>query len=194
MPEPSLVSEKRGTLALFHRDLILTASAVAITFVIVMSAAVFVPLAARLHQFAPDERIAAGIADYILFMHSAFWPVVLVSWISCVASASILYRRMRSPLARFVQAYRAIAEGEDRPSAVRIRATDYLSDEAEELNCMLAALAKRADARESIVRRLGELEWELAEQGVDPALRTELAEIAKHPALTVGLREERSDG
>lgn len=191
MSESTARENDPRNLATFRRDLLLTSCLVAFVFAAVMSVAVFVPLAARLDRTRLDDEAIVGLADYVLFLHSAFWPVVALSLISCIVAASLLYRRMRSPLVRFVRVYREIEAGNRVPEPLRLRTYDYLSEEGAALNEMLAALASRAEARRGLVDRLCEIEVALAEQGADASLVGELREITKDPALRAGWPIER---
>ena len=186
MPERSDSPVHRRTLSTLRRDLVLTSCLVATTFAIVMAAAVFAPLAAHLARAPMGTDEIAGLADYALFLHVAFWPVIALSLISCVASALILYRRMRSPLVRFVRAFDAIRDGHAVPRPIRIRANDYLWVEADALNAMLECLAQRAEDRAALRDRLVELHADLVESGTAPETLEELLAIAKSPVLSVG--------
>jgi hypothetical protein len=83
-----------------------------------------------------------GVTQQILDPHTRFWPVVFFSLVSVFLSSWLLYRRMVSPLVRFVRIFDGVREGK-LPEPITLRATDYLRREAEALNAMLAALRAR---------------------------------------------------
>jgi hypothetical protein len=127
-------------------------------------AAVFVPLFQRFDAgvSSPDEMLR--LTGEILEAHARYWPVVFVSWLSVCLCSWFLYGRMRSPLFRFVSAFRAISAG-SIPGPVIIRATDYVQDECAELNAMLSALEARARTLERIEERVAELAEAVAATG-----------------------------
>jgi len=129
----------------FRAHLILTCAISTLSFGALIGASVFVPLAVQLDRpdLAPD--VTAGIAQYFLDLHRAFWPVVLGALIASILSGMLLFQRMTGPLQRFVGVFESIARG-DVPPPLTIRRLDYLTAEAEALNRMLEALREaRAD-------------------------------------------------
>jgi len=141
------MSETRRRLTTFQMHLALTAAAVTAGFGLVIALSIFVPLAMQLGREDLDGQTMGGIARYALDLHRTFWPVLLICIGGSITSGLILYRRMTSPLVRFVRAFDALARGAD-PEPIVIRTSDYLVDEAESLNRMLAALQERAITRE----------------------------------------------
>jgi hypothetical protein len=181
------------TLTTFRIHLLLTCLGVTAAFALVVALAVFVPLAAQLQRVPVDFESTAGLADHFLFLHSALWPLVLLSLLSCVVAATLLFERMRSPLVRFARCFDAISEG-SIPEPLMIRKQDYLVDEAAQLNRMIGFLRERAEADKRVGDRLLDLLGDLSEAGVDPAILEELQAIAKsghHAAGPVRLRDRR---
>ncbi|HEY8156820.1 MAG TPA: methyl-accepting chemotaxis protein [Myxococcota bacterium] len=82
----------------------------------------------------------------ILELHERFWPVALVSLIGVALAAGWLGRRITGPLVRFTNVFQRLAAGEF-PEPVRLRSTDYLANEADALNELVAALKLRAEER-----------------------------------------------
>jgi hypothetical protein len=176
------VDPNRRTLATFRVHLLLTCLIATASFALVVALAVFVPLAAQLQRSAVDAESALGLADHFLFLHAALWPLVLLSLLSCVVAATFLFERMRAPLVRFRRCFEAISEG-SIPAALEIRASDYLVDEAEQLNRMIAFLVARAEAKRRFEARLLEIVADLSLHGVAPEVLEELQAVAKADVL-----------
>jgi len=159
----------RPSLGTFRRDLALTAALVTGVYAILSAATLFAPLFAHLDSGEFSQIEMGGVARYVLHLHQTFWPVVVGSLLASVASGMLLFERMRSPLKRFVKVYDDLTQGRDaRP--VKIRATDYLQNEADALNGLIEASRERNAA---LRRELGSLDAALAELRVDelPAKR-----------------------
>ncbi len=161
-------SKKRRNLFALRAHLLLTGSISTLVFAMMMAISVFVPLGAQLDRMDPNDPAALGMAEHFIILHSALWPLVVLTLIASIGSATFLYEKMRAPLARFVACYDAITQGEV-PEKVTLRAVDYLTAEAEALNAMISALGDRSAAREKAVVRFQGLIDELAEQRVDEA-------------------------
>jgi hypothetical protein len=118
-------------------------------------AALFVPLFQRFDAGvgSPDEMLR--LTGEILELHARYWPVAGVALFATLGCAWLLHARMRSPLFRFVAAFRALAAGRV-PDAVVIRATDYVQEECAELNAMLDAVRARERARAAALERVEE--------------------------------------
>jgi hypothetical protein len=119
------------------------------------AAMVFVPLFQRFDAGvgSPDEMLR--LTSEILEVHARYWPVAATAWLSTLGCSWLLYARMRSPLARFIATFRALAAG-SVPEAVVIRTTDYVQDECAALNEMLEVLRARECARESALEGVEE--------------------------------------
>lgn len=129
----------------------------------VAAAAIFVPLFQRFDAGVSSADEMLRLTGEILEVHARYWPVALISWLASFSCSWFLYVRMRSPLYRFVAAFRAIARG-CTPDAVVIRATDYVQDEAAELNEMLGALRARARTLDRMETRVAAIsEWAAAQ-------------------------------
>jgi hypothetical protein len=124
-----------------------------------IAVAVFVPLFQRFDASVQSYEAMGALAQHILDLHTAFWPVVFVALCSTAVCSWALYARMRGPLFRFVAAFRAIREGRT-PEAVTIRASDYVQHETAELNAMLEALRQRDVQLGALEERVASLaEW-----------------------------------
>lgn len=177
----------RRSLSTFRLHLVLTTTGVAVTFALVIAAAIFAPLVSQLDRGDLDRAALAGVADTILRLHTSYWPVVAVILAATVASALLLFRRMTSPLVRFVRVFEALSRGET-PTAVRIRRVDYLHREAECLNRMLSALGERATARERACVRIEEALAEIEACALEPKAAAAVEQGRE------GLRALRGDG
>jgi len=169
-------SSDRRTLTALRTHLIATSATVTGIFACTSLAFVLVPLGAQLNRAEVDSAQIIGLADHFLFIHSALWPLILLSMISCIVCATVLYLRLRSPLVRYVKAYDAIGRGEV-PKPIVIRLGDYLSEETDALNRMLAALEARSRAHESNIDQFSDALDELARKGGDDHLIEELRSI-----------------
>jgi hypothetical protein len=187
MPENAYASGRR-TLSTFRAHLLLTCLIATASFALVIAVSIFVPLAAHFSHEPVDYEIAAGLAEHVLFLHAALWPIVLLSLCACVVAATILFQRMRAPLVRFMQCFDEIREGRV-PSPIVIRTADYLHEESDALNEMVAALAERERRRAKCAQQIDALRDRLRSQGVDPLLLEELNDLMQ-VALDPILRTE----
>ncbi len=148
---------------LFH--LLLASSSAAVVFVGVLAVAAFVPLIAKMQggNASADETIL--VANRILTLHARFWPVAVASFAAVCLSAAVLASRMTNPLVRFVRAFRSL-EGRSLPRKIRLRRRDYLTDEADCLNEMLASLERWLDEVQGRGAAVHEAIAELAEHGL----------------------------
>jgi hypothetical protein len=118
---------------------------------LVLSAAVMVPLFQRFDSAASLDELRV-VTQQILDLHTRLWPVVFTSLVSVFLSSWLLYRRMASPLVRFVRIFDGVRAGQV-PEPITLRAGDYLRREAEALNAMLAALRAREDELRALRER-----------------------------------------
>ncbi|MGH7289269.1 MAG: hypothetical protein ACREI8_14755 [Myxococcota bacterium] len=140
----------------FRAHLVWVTTGSSAALLLLLSAAIMLPLFTRFEGGAATLDELRSLTGQILDLHARLWPVVFTSLVAAFLSSWLLYRRMSSPLVRFVRVFRAVAEG-SHPEPLQLRATDYLRREAEALNAMLEALRAR-EARiqelEAEVRRL----------------------------------------
>jgi hypothetical protein len=125
----------------FRAHLIWVSTSSTGALLLVLSAAVMIPLFQRFDSAASLDELRT-VTQQILDLHSRLWPVVFTSLVSVFLSSWLLYRRMASPLVRFVRIFDGVRAGQV-PEPITLRATDYLRREAEALNAMLAALRAR---------------------------------------------------
>ena len=177
MPEPESSPNRRSLNAL-RTHLIATSVTATSCFAAIMALSIFMPLVTQMDQIALDSEAAIGLAEHFLFLHSAFWPLVLMSLVACIVTGTILYQRMRAPLVRFVQCFAAIEQGRS-PRPIVIRAADYLAEESDALNHMIRALDAAASERQRAAQRFDEVLSELMAVGVDTEALAELRHVAK---------------
>jgi methyl-accepting chemotaxis protein len=172
----------RRTLRTFRHHLWLTAGGATLCYSVVLGLSIFLPIATQLGRTDPASPEALGLAQHFLFLHSALWPLVLLSLVASTVSANVLFRRMREPLVRYVRTYDAIAQGLV-PAQLTIRASDYLTEETDSLNSMIASLRRQQAVRGDAAARLEEAVGDLAARGVPESVLSELQDIAKRLAV-----------
>jgi len=163
----------------FRAHLFWVVTGTAGSLLVVVSAAIMFPLFLRFDHGLASPAEMHALTERILDLHATLWPVVGVCLLAVMVSSWLLYQRMVSPLVRFVRSFDAVRDGQ-LPQPVHLRATDYLTREADSLNGMTQALRERqadleaahAELRAAI-EELGE--W-AASQG-DPEAARRLAEL-----------------
>lgn len=178
-------SRNRRTLRTFRTHLWLSGAFATFCFAVVLALSIFLPVAMQLGRTDLRSAEAYGLAQHFLFLHSALWPLMLLSLIASVVTANVLFQRMREPLVRHVRCYDAIAEGLI-PAQLTIRATDYLAEETDALNEMIGRLRAGQAVRTEAIARLEDAIADLATRGVADELLSELQDIAKRLATSPG--------
>lgn len=185
----------RRTVRTLRRHLWLSGSIATLCFAVVVVLAPFVPILLSI-GFSVGREGLPGSEAIDRARHSgstlslALWPLLPLALIASIVTANVLFERMREPLVRFVRCYEAIAEGVVPPQ-IGVRATDYLADEADALNGMIAALRRRQVVRNEAVARLEEAIVDLAMREVPEAILSDLQEIAK--SLSAPLARDSRD-
>lgn len=167
---------RRRSLGTFRLHLMLTAGLVVLSFASIAAVLTFVPLLVFLAHTELDSAAGAELSAYFIQLHESFWPMVVGAVIASITSGMVLFERMRSPLVRFASAYRRLAEG-DTPEPIRLRALDYLKDEADELNRMLETMRRRHDEERSRMTRIEQTLCELEACELEPKAAAAIAEI-----------------
>ncbi|MBK7951600.1 MAG: hypothetical protein IPK00_23230 [Deltaproteobacteria bacterium] len=171
-------SRNRRTLRTFRGHLWISGSFATLCFAIVLALSIFLPIAMQLGRTDLRSAEAYGLAQHFLFLHSALWPLVLLSLIASVVTANVLFQRMKEPLVRYVRCYESIANG-TIPAQLTIRAADYLAEETDALNAMIASLRLQQAVRIEAVGRLHEAVADLAAREGSEQVLSELQDIAK---------------
>jgi methyl-accepting chemotaxis protein len=166
----------RRSLGTFRIHLVLTAAVVVLTFAVVTAVLTFVPIFAHFESQELGSKAAGEIAAYMLLLHKSFWPVIVGAIIASVVSGTLLFERMRLPLARFASVHRQVAEGQT-PEPVELRAVDYLHDEADGLNQMLDAIRQRTAEEQRLLACVEEALCELDGYELEPKGAAAIAEI-----------------
>jgi methyl-accepting chemotaxis protein len=166
----------RRSLGTFRIHLAVTAALGVMSFAFVAAVLTFVPLFAHFDSKELGSHSRGEIAAYLIHLHESFWPVIGGAVLASVVSGMVLFQRMRSPLSRFASVYRRLAEGET-PGPIRIRALDYLQDEADELNRMVVAIRQRTAEETRQVARIEEALCELDACELEPKGAAAIAEI-----------------
>lgn len=129
------------------------------TILLIFSAALFVPLIIQLESTTlslPEQEV---VASQFLSLHARVWPALLLAFLLFAIHSIFVSHRIAGPLMRFRNTFKAIAAG-DLSGWVTLRKHDYLGNEADVLNEMIAGLRakiKDIDAQYREVRTvLGE--------------------------------------
>jgi nitrogen fixation/metabolism regulation signal transduction histidine kinase len=176
-------ARNRRTLKTLRSHLWLSGSIATLCFAVVLGLSIFMPIAMQLGRTDLRSAEAYGLAQHFLFLHSALWPLVLLSLIASIATANVLFQRMREPLVRFVRCYESLEQGVVPPQ-ITIRGADYLADEADALNGMIASLRRQQAVRSEAVARLEEAIGDLASRNVPEGILSELQDIAKRLSVS----------
>ena len=174
--------KSRRSIETFRLHLMLTTALVVICFACIAAVLTFVPLLAHFDSAELGSNSSAELAAYLIHLHESFWPMIGGAVVASVASAMLVFERMRAPLVGFVSVYRLVAGGKT-PGPVRIRRLDYLQDEADELNRMLDALQQRRAAEQRQLARVDETLCELDACELQPKSAAAIAEIRDALAL-----------
>lgn len=159
----------------FRAHLFWVVTGTAGALLVVVSAAILLPLLLRFDEGLASPAEMRALTGRILQLHTTLWPVVLLCLVAVMVSSWLLYRRMVSPLVRFVRLFGEVRDGR-LPGPIRLRGTDYLMREADALNAMTAALRERQQAlraaHEALREPLEELvEWASAQGDAELARR-----------------------
>ena len=109
-----------------------------LTILLIFSAALFLPLIIQLESSTPLSEQEA-VAIQFLALHARVWPALLLAFLLLAIHSIIVSHRIAGPLLRFRNTFRVIGTG-DLSVRVTIRKHDYLGNEADILNEMIAGL------------------------------------------------------
>jgi methyl-accepting chemotaxis protein len=130
-------------------------------FVLFFALVVFVPDIIQMRDQSIDQVLRADAAERILSKHVWVWPIACVIILIMSFHSFRSFYRVVGPLHRFHAALDDVASGEVRYS-MKIRAKDYLSEEAETLDEMLRVLTEKLggiqQTGEDALKSLKELE------------------------------------
>ena|GEM_PF-3510380 len=161
----------------FLVHLLLAAIGSTVVFALIIAVASFAPLIARMQSGVPSSGEMLVLADRMLTLHARYWPVVFMSLAAVCGSSLLLFQRMTTPLVRFLRCFQSITNGE-LPNPIQLRRGDYLTEEAECLNTMMASLRvflnDLRDHSDAIHGALAEL---VARGGQGPSLAVHIAQL-----------------
>lgn len=111
-------------------------------FLVVIGSILFVPVMIELDRvdYASDQAVQA--ASKILYMHSKFWPAVILALIVIGLHSIRTSHKIAGPLYRFDRLFERMKEG-NLPQKVTLRKGDYLINEMKLINEMLESLKIR---------------------------------------------------
>jgi methyl-accepting chemotaxis protein len=89
-----------------------------------------------------DSEQAVQAASKILYLHSKFWPAVLLVLVLICLHSIRTSHKIAGPLYRFDRLYESMKEG-NLPKKVTLRKGDYLRNEMKNINEMLESLTIR---------------------------------------------------
>ncbi len=108
----------------------------AILFLAVVGASLFIPLMVELGKAEEFSEKSLQTANLILYLHSNFWPAVLLSFIFIGLHSIRTSHRIAGPFYRLNIVFRAMKEG-SLPRPIQLRKGDYFFPEIELFNQMI---------------------------------------------------------
>jgi len=106
---------------------------------IILGSVLFIPAIIQLEHGDYDSHEAVQAANNILYLHSKFWPAVLLALVLIGLHSIRTSHQIAGPLYRFNLLFESIKEG-TLPKHLRVRRGDYLNNEVEMINQMLETL------------------------------------------------------
>ena len=111
-------------------------------FLVVVGSILFIPVMLELDRVDYASEQAVQAASKILYLHSKFWPAVLLVLVLICLHSIRTSHKIAGPLYRFDRLYESMKEG-NLPKKVTLRKGDYLRNEMENINEMLESLTIR---------------------------------------------------
>jgi methyl-accepting chemotaxis protein len=108
----------------------------AVLFLVVVGAALFIPLMVELGKSEEFSEKSLQAANLILYLHSNFWPAVLLSFIFICLHSIRTSHRIAGPFYRLNLVLRAMKEG-NLQGPINVRKGDYFYPEIELFNQMI---------------------------------------------------------
>ncbi|MFQ5801537.1 MAG: hypothetical protein ACE5JQ_01410 [Candidatus Methylomirabilales bacterium] len=109
---------------------------------LIFSAALFLPLIIQLESKTLSLSEQEVVASQFLSLHARVWPALLIAFLLFAIHSIFVSHRIAGPLMRFRNTFKAIAAG-DLSGRVTLRKHDYLGNEADNLNEMIAGLGTK---------------------------------------------------
>jgi methyl-accepting chemotaxis protein len=123
-------------------SLLILALSYALFFMFSVAMLLFIPNSIHLHQIDPTSAEASQLANGILFLHSKYWPTVLLPLAVIALHSILISHKIAGPLYRFSRIFAALEEGR-LPRPEKLRKGDYLQDEMDQINRMVVSLRSR---------------------------------------------------
>jgi len=105
-------------------------------FLVVVGASLFIPLMVELGKAEEFSEKSLQTANLILYLHSNFWPAVLLSLIFIGLHSVRTSHRIAGPFYRLNLVFRNMKEG-NLPRPIQLRKGDYFFPEIELFNQMI---------------------------------------------------------
>ena len=125
-------------------SLLILALSYALFFMFSVAMLLFIPNSIHLHQLEPTSAEASQLADGILFLHSKYWPTVLLPLVVIALHSILISHKIAGPLYRFSRIFAALEEGR-LPKPEKLRKGDYLQTEMDQINRMVLSLRRRIE-------------------------------------------------
>jgi|WetSurMetagenome_2_1015567.scaffolds.fasta_scaffold182425_2 hypothetical protein len=169
-------------------SLLILSLSYALFFTFSVAALLFIPLTLQLNKLEPGSMEASPLAEGILFLHSYYWPSVLIPLVIIALHSILTSHKVAGPLYRFSHIFGAVERG-NIPKPIRLRKGDFLQAEMEEINKMLISLRTRI---EEIKNLQEEFRAELA--AFDHAAGHLLPEEQRRQLKSLESKENRLEG
>lgn len=136
------ISSSRSKLEKFYKTRILV---FVISYILIVasfiSIFVFIPNFGQLTDPNLSLEVQVAAADTILDSHKRMWPALFLLVCMIGVHFFIVFNRFIGPLYRFSETFKKISKG-DLSSIVKLRKSDYLTDERDEINRFISVLGK----------------------------------------------------
>lgn len=133
-----------------------------ILFLAVVGASLFIPLMVELGKADEFSEKSLQAANLILYLHSNFWPAVLLSLIFIGLHSVRTSHRIAGPFYRLNSVFRAMKEG-NLPRPIQLRRSDYLFPEIELFNQMIEKFRGKVTEIQGLQAKLSEAISECSE-------------------------------
>jgi len=116
-------------------------------------ATLFGPLVLALFDPSSNDAELSATATAFLALHGRFWLAISVTSLAWLAHLAIVSHRVAGPLVRLCGIFRKAGRG-DVSMRVRVRAKDYLQQEADALDAMMLGLRRRIGVAKGRLTRI----------------------------------------
>jgi methyl-accepting chemotaxis protein len=111
-------------------------------FLLVIGSILFIPAMMELNQADYHSTQALEAASKILYLHTKFWPAVLLALFLVALHSIRTSHQIAGPLYRFNCLFESMKDG-NLPKRITLRKGDYLLNEVDLINQMLGSLQTR---------------------------------------------------